>query len=113
MDIGGLVKVLRGAARIRQSELAASARISQNYLSMIENGRRHPSTEVLERLSEALNVPLPFLVMYRSGIREGVTRRERELLERLRELCVDFLKLKLGLESESDAESASTEHPKA
>jgi len=98
---------------MKQWELAASAGISQNYLSMIENGRRRPSTEVLERLSEALRVPLPFLVLYRSGMPENLSLRERELLERLRELCVDFLKLKLGLESEGHAESASTEHPKA
>lgn len=112
MDIGNLVRVLRLAARLRQYELAGRARISQNYLSMIENGRRQPSTRILERLSEALGAPLPFLVMYRSGIPEGVGDEERRLLEKLRELSVDFLKLKLGVESKADAQPTGAEHPK-
>ncbi len=113
MDISGILKVLRLASRMKQSELASRAGISQNYLSMIENGRRQPSREVLERLSDALNVPLPFLVMYRSGTPENLGARERELVVRLRELCLDFLKLKLGVESKTDAEPEGAEHRKA
>jgi transcriptional regulator with XRE-family HTH domain len=113
MDIGGLLRVLRQAARVKQSQLAARAGISQNYLSMIENGRRQPSAKTLERLGSALNVPLPFLVMYRSGTPENLGDREKELIARLKELCLDFLKLKLGVESKSDAEPESAEHREA
>jgi transcriptional regulator with XRE-family HTH domain len=98
MDISGLLKVLRTAAGLKQFELAARAGISQNYLSMIESGRRQPSAGVLERLSAGLNVPAALFAMYRSGIPDGLSSKERELVERLRQLCVDFLKVKLGLE---------------
>ncbi len=110
MDIASLIKVLRLAAGMKQSQLASRAGMSQNYLSMIENGRRQPSTKILERLSSALNAPLPFLVMYRSGSPENLGAEEKELFEKLNELCLDFLKLKLGLESKTDADAASTEH---
>jgi transcriptional regulator with XRE-family HTH domain len=109
MDIGALLRVLRRAKKMNQGQLAARVGISQNYLSMIENGQRQPSTKILEQISISLNVPLAFLVMYRSGVPEGLGNKERELVGKLKELCVDFLKLKLGLETSKDAQSECAE----
>lgn len=48
------VRAERLAAGLSQSQLARDARVSQPNLSAYENGRRKPSSEVLERIRQAL-----------------------------------------------------------
>lgn len=50
------VRVLRERAGQSQEELAHAARVHTTYLSGIENSRRNPTLDVIERLASALNV---------------------------------------------------------
>lgn len=50
------IRTERLAAGLSQAALARAARVSQPNLSAYENGRRHPSPEVLERIRAALSV---------------------------------------------------------
>jgi ribosome-binding protein aMBF1 (putative translation factor) len=56
-----LVKALRRWRDLTQSELAATANVSQGYLSDIESRRRTGAPETLHRLAEALNIPSQWL----------------------------------------------------
>lgn len=61
MDIGSTIKKLRKRKGIQQNELAERSGISQTYLSQIENGSRSATLETLEKVCEALNIPLSII----------------------------------------------------
>lgn len=52
------IRAERRAAGLSQSQLSRAAGVSQPNLSAYENGRRTPSPEVLDRIRQALRVPL-------------------------------------------------------
>ena len=49
------LKDIRTKKKISRKELAKLARISEAYLSMIENGKRTPTVEVINNIADALN----------------------------------------------------------
>jgi transcriptional regulator with XRE-family HTH domain len=57
-DIGELLREWRGRRRLTQMDLALEAGVSSRHLSFIETGRSRPSSEMVLRLAEHLDVPL-------------------------------------------------------
>lgn len=57
-----MVKRFREAKKMTQAELAAKAKVTRPYVTMIENGRKEPSLAVLRRLAKALGVPVAELI---------------------------------------------------
>ena len=57
-QLGMRVKYLRRKFRWSQEDLALNANINKNYICDLENGRRNPSLEILERLAVAFNITL-------------------------------------------------------
>jgi len=57
-QLGMRVKYLRKKLRWSQEDLALNANINKNYICDLENGRRNPSLEILERLAVAFNITL-------------------------------------------------------
>jgi len=57
MKVGESIRIVRTKVGIRQGELAARAGVSQSMLSLIETGRRQPSMALIQKLSEAMDVP--------------------------------------------------------
>ena len=55
---GAWLKHWRGIRGLSQLDLAGDAEISSRHLSFLETGRSLPSREMVERLAEALDVPL-------------------------------------------------------
>lgn len=56
-----LAKNLRRLRKLRgftQEAFADHANLHRNYCSDVERGRRNPSVETLEKLANALNVPI-------------------------------------------------------
>lgn len=62
MDIGSIIKKLRRARKITQTQLAKSSGITQTYLSQIENNQKEPTIPTLKLIAESLSVPLPILL---------------------------------------------------
>jgi transcriptional regulator with XRE-family HTH domain len=56
--IGELLREWRGRRRLTQMDLALEAGVSSRHLSFIETGRSRPSSEMVLRLAEHLDVPL-------------------------------------------------------
>lgn len=52
MRIGIQIKLLRVTWDMSQKEMADSLGISQNYLSLVENGHSLPSTKLLAKIVE-------------------------------------------------------------
>ena len=57
-QLGMRIKYLRQNRRWSQEDLALNANVNKNYISDLENGRRNPSLEILERISVAFNISL-------------------------------------------------------
>jgi|ERR1019366_959843 transcriptional regulator with XRE-family HTH domain len=87
MNLGSAVKLIRTARKIRQRDLAERIKVSPNYLSMLEAGRRTPSLDVLRLLAKELDVPAGLFLMWdesgRPPLRDTKLRKVRELLVRI------------------------------
>ncbi len=62
MQIGDAVKALREAKKIKQGELAKLCGITQTYLSQIENNKKRPNFNMLEKIGKCIGVPIPVLM---------------------------------------------------
>lgn len=56
--VGSLLRAWRERRRLSQLELACEANVSTRHLSFVETGRARPSSEMILRLCEHLDVPL-------------------------------------------------------
>ena len=57
-QLGMRIKFLRKERNWSQEDLALEANINKNYICDLENGRRNPSLDVLERIAIAFNISL-------------------------------------------------------
>jgi transcriptional regulator with XRE-family HTH domain len=88
MNIGERLLELRTAKNLSQGDIEKRTGLLRCYVSRVENGHTTPSLETLERWAKALEVGVyqlffegegkPELVPV--GAREGLGRRERELV---------------------------------
>ncbi len=62
MNLGKTIQTCRKARGLKQYELAASAGLSESYLSLVEKNKREPSLSALEGIASALGVPLSALI---------------------------------------------------
>ncbi|MCU0287022.1 MAG: helix-turn-helix domain-containing protein [Acidobacteria bacterium] len=60
-EIGERIKTVRKAKGLKQRDLAASLNIAMPDLSRIENGDILPSSQILLKLKELLNISIDFL----------------------------------------------------
>ncbi len=58
MSLGSRIRTLRLEAGLKQREVAEGARIAVSYLSRVENGRIVPGVQTLEKISEAMFLPI-------------------------------------------------------
>ncbi|MEU8207136.1 helix-turn-helix transcriptional regulator [Streptosporangium sp. NPDC049046] len=56
--VGELLRQWRHRRRLSQLDLAIAADVSARHVSLVETGKSHPSTEMILRLAEQLDVPL-------------------------------------------------------
>ena len=62
-DIGTTIRILRQTLGIGLGELARSASLSSPYLSLVESGKRNPSLDAIDRIAQALGVPVDVLLL--------------------------------------------------
>lgn len=63
MQLGMRIRYLRNLRKWSQEDLALEANVNKNYLCDLENGRRNPSLEILERIADALGISLSELFL--------------------------------------------------
>ena len=86
MTLGERLKRLRTERGWSQGQFAAKINIHQKQISGYERGSHVPSTDVLIRIAEALQVSLDFLVFDDRENVQKVAISDIELLERIREI---------------------------
>lgn len=73
---GELLRYWRGIRERKQAELASLVGVSAKHLSFIENNHTHPSEELLDRLCDALEMPLhERVLLHRSAGFSGAASR--------------------------------------
>ena len=82
MNLGKAIRLCRTQRDLNQSELAKRADISVSYLSLLERGKRDPNFSTVERISNALNVPVSILV-FLAAEKEELSEMSTELQEKL------------------------------
>ncbi|HFQ1319763.1 helix-turn-helix domain-containing protein [Staphylococcus borealis] len=83
MNIGDNIKKIRKEKKITQSELASSLKISQSYLSDLENNRKNLGIKTIEKIAKKLNVSVAYLT---SGNKMLSDLTEDEINEQFSEL---------------------------
>ncbi|MGD8451334.1 MAG: helix-turn-helix transcriptional regulator [Phycisphaerae bacterium] len=63
LELGKAIRIVRAAKGMRLSTLADNAGVSIPFLSLVENGERQPSLDVLRRLANALRIPPEVLII--------------------------------------------------
>ena len=90
MDYGRAIRIVRTAHDLTQAELADRLSIGSSQLSLIEAGRRQPSLNVLEEVSNALGVPAHLLTLLASELEDIDDKRDSP---EIAELAKALLKL--------------------
>ncbi len=60
-QLGMRIAYLRKQKGMSQLDLALESGVNRNYISDLENGRRNPSVDILEKIALALDITLEFL----------------------------------------------------
>lgn len=66
MQLGNIIKKCRKLKGLTQSQVSATADISESYLSLIEKNKREPSLTALEAIAGALQIPVSILIFLSS-----------------------------------------------
>ncbi len=96
LNIGRTIKVLRTSAGLKQLELADRVKVSPNYLSLVEAGRKEPSLSLLKKLSNALDVPVAFLMWESTDRTHNLNADQRNIYLKLKETLLDFERLRVA-----------------
>ena len=57
-QLGMRIRYIRTSLKWSQEHLALEANVNKNYICDLENGRRNPSLEILERICIAFHISL-------------------------------------------------------
>jgi transcriptional regulator with XRE-family HTH domain len=60
--LGKNIRALRKKKELTQEELAYKAELDYSYINQIENGKRNPSMEAVERIAKALGTKVQNLL---------------------------------------------------
>lgn len=82
MNYGKAIKIIRSAKDINQKELARLTNLDPSYISLIENNKRKPTLNTLEKISEELAVPIP-LITFLSSEENELSHFSGEQMEKI------------------------------
>ena len=74
------MKIYRQKLGISQTELAERANISSNFIGIIEQKRKFPSPEMLERIAKALEIETTELFMSPASSQAELKKLHKEIL---------------------------------
>ena len=80
MDLGNTIKRIRTNKEIKQKDLAKACKMTQAYLSKIENNQKEPTISSLRMIAKQLDVPLPIL-LFQSLTDDDVDPQKKEAFQ--------------------------------
>ncbi|MFZ2432506.1 MAG: helix-turn-helix transcriptional regulator [Lutibacter sp.] len=83
MDLGKAIKAIRKNKGFKQGNFCEKLGITQSYLSSIENNKKKPSVEVLEKIAETVGMPISILFWF-TVTEEDVDKTKLEMFKLLK-----------------------------
>lgn len=68
--LGSALKIIRESAGLSLSEAAKSLELSKSYLSEIENNKKTPTLDILEKYASEFNVPVSHILFFSENFDE-------------------------------------------
>ena len=84
MELSQRIRLLRKKKGLNQGELAEKVGINPSHLSRLENGKYQPSVDALQKIAEALEVTVDFLLSDDDSGELEIKIENKSLSERLR-----------------------------
>jgi transcriptional regulator with XRE-family HTH domain len=79
MDIGSTIRAIRKRKNITISQICEATGLSQGFMSQVENNKTSPSIATLESITNALKVPLAYLLLRQEERMNIVRKDERKI----------------------------------
>ena len=83
-EIGKKISRMRKYKKISQKTLAQKSNLSQSFISHLEQGKRNPTINTIQKISQGLNIPLNKFLLYIAGnknanweVQNGPMEREK------------------------------------
>jgi transcriptional regulator with XRE-family HTH domain len=99
MNYSKAIRIARSIAGISQGKLADRSGLDRSYLSLIEGGKRKPTVETIQGISEALGLPFHLLTLLATEKEDAKRIGEEQVLSLAKQLT------HLLLESSQDDDS--------
>jgi len=74
--LGDTLKRTRNIYGITASQMSKQLGISASYLSEIENGKKHPSVELLQKYADIYGIKLSSLILLSESIEEAKEKKD-------------------------------------
>jgi transcriptional regulator with XRE-family HTH domain len=71
MNYSKAVRMARSIANISQQELAKRASLNRSYISLIESGDRNATTDTLEKIAAAMDIPIHLFTLLAAEDTDG------------------------------------------
>lgn len=113
MDYSKAIRVGRALADVSQRDLSRKISVDPSLVSMLENGRRKPSVEILQKVAAALRIPFHLFALLASEpgeIKDADPKTVRQLALALSELLLTGGELEPG---RGPAVGPKARHPKS
>ena len=83
MKVGSVIQDIRRKRNLSQGDLAKQLGISQTYLSQIEGDKKTPSMEILQAISDALEIPVYYLLFKGLEVEKDIVEEKRDAYQKL------------------------------
>lgn len=101
LTVGQLIKIARINKKIGQDDLAKKAKVTTNYISLIENDKKDPSLNFLRETAKLLDIPFILLAWDKIDMPKGKTEAEKKIAVQLEKMLEEsqelFAKQSLGI----------------
>ena len=101
LSVGQLIKIARINKKLGQEDLAKKAKVTTNYISLIENNKKDPSLNFLREIAKFLDIPFILLAWEKIDMPKGKTGAEKKISSQLEKMLEEaqqlFAKQALGM----------------
>lgn len=95
MSLGHVLKLIRTHRELNQNQMAELLGISQNYLSLIESGKKQPSVDLIVEMAKNLKVSSDALIFASSDVPNELDSKDQKEYKRLQNNIVSLMLFEL------------------
>ncbi len=91
MNIAQALKEARKKSKLNQMQFGKKYKLSQTYISLIENGRKVPSVEVIQKYQKAAKIPISVL-LFAALEEKDIQKDKQSLFRQVKPIMDDLIK---------------------